>query len=95
MGEQVPGESLGDRADAHDGVAVRRRASGTGPLTEASDRDLAVAERADDDGRHLGVDHVDLAGELDHLVEQGLGVRATCARGKARDQDHGNDGDPQ
>jgi hypothetical protein len=95
MGEHVAGEGLGARADARDRVAVGRWAAWSGAFAEAAHRDLAVSERADDDGRHFGVEDEDLPGELDHLVEQRIGARSTCARATARDQDHGNDGDPQ
>jgi hypothetical protein len=50
---------------------------------------LAVAHGADHDGRHLGVDEVDLSGELDHLVEQRIGARNSGARCHSCQRNHG------
>ena len=60
------------------GVAVGRLVAALGGLAEAAHRGLAVADRADDEARHLRLEKDDGAGELDGLVEQLVGLRALC-----------------
>ncbi len=74
LGQNLAGEGLGDRADAHDGVAVRRLAA-VARRADPMDRRLAVAHRGDDEAGYLVLEVEDIAGERDGLIEQGVRLR--------------------
>ncbi len=79
--QNLAGEGLGDRADAEERISVGRGVRSVVAAAETLDRRLAVDDCADDEGRGLGREEQDLAGEADRLVERGLrGARRSRPR---------------
>src|SRR5262249_50405359 len=83
MSKHLAGEGFGDRAQPQDRVAVRCRAALAGPLAETFHGGLSVANGADDDRGHLGIEDEHLPGEVDDLVEQGVRAGGCNARRNA------------
>ena len=66
--QHLAGKRLGDRADAKHRVAVRLGAWSLGVAAEALDRNLAVANDADDERGDIGCEEQNLSGEADRLL---------------------------
>lgn len=84
-GKRGAAEHFGDRADAHEGVAIWLLVAAVGDLAKAAHRGFAVADDADNQPRHLRLQIDEGAGEIGCFVEQFVGARGALANAEPSD----------
>jgi hypothetical protein len=87
-GERRTSKNLGDRADAHEGVAVGRLPVALGGLSITVHDRFAVSYDRDDEPGHVCAEKYECAGEIDGVVQQ----RACRARRSSCEHQAGRNG---